>query len=126
MMNAYASVGSHIITKKLKAPANFDNTTDASVTGAVMRVSIVPERFSSAKSLMVIMGTTTIIAIQKKIDAKNGQEQGIHLGGRTRRGVRGGKNLAQGPKGDVPPGSGVKIVRKTSELVFRRRRFCSI
>ena len=39
-----------------------------SVTGAVISVSIVPDRFSSAKSRIVNTGTTINIAIQKKME----------------------------------------------------------
>ena len=39
-----------------------------SVTGAVISVSIVPDRFSSAKSRMVRTGTTISIASQKKME----------------------------------------------------------
>jgi hypothetical protein len=51
-------VGKIITIYKLRAARNLPKTTSKSVTGDVIRVSIVPDFVSSAKSFMVITGVS--------------------------------------------------------------------
>jgi hypothetical protein len=56
--NTYIHVGRIITVYKLKAARNLPNTTSKSVTGEVIRVSIVPDFDSSANNFIVIIGVS--------------------------------------------------------------------
>ena len=57
-MSTYNPVSAHINVYNVTAPSHFADTTSKSVTGAVINISIDPDRFSSASNRIVIAGTT--------------------------------------------------------------------
>ena len=64
-------LGIQTTMKKTTAPKNLERTTCQSPTGAVMSVSIVPSLNSSAKSRMVMGGTSSSNEIQNGTESKN-------------------------------------------------------
>ena len=94
------SSGSQAIQNKIRAALNLASTTARSLTGAVMRVSKVPEDFSSANSRMVMTGAEKSRISQRNSERRKISVIGSKVGTRLKLGHQAARS--SGPSGRPP------------------------